>query len=895
MANTHSPLTSIFSGIKFRLFLLGAGPAFFLALILDFYFLHNRAHDLEQSLRDRGFALVHQLATASAYGLANGNSAYLQNLANQLLLEKQVASVKIYDIHGKALAIAQRIPQPLRVNQLNFETPIFDDGMLHNSSHDSLTIDFPADPATNKIIGHAQLKLSLAAILNIKQTVLVNSLIITFAGLLITPLLVYRLGSSMVEPLIKLTETVNALATGNMDARADFAAFAEIETLRQSFNAMAIGLKKNKSYLEQQIDNATNQLRVTLKSLKEKILSLEQTKELAVAQNDIKSQFLAHISHEIRTPMNSILGFTDLLSKTSLTIQQAEHVQLVKNSASNLLIIVNDILDYSSLESGKFKINIKPYDLYQSLEETVTLLSAQSENIPVVLDIPAYFPKQLATDPIRLQQIVTNLLGNAIKFTRRGHIILRCRLLDPTSLLISISDTGPGIPKQHHHQLFSPFLQLSEYAINTEIGTGLGLTISKNIIEGLNGSIGLLTRENIGSTFWFNLPITIVQPLQRIEPRQRACIIDYFSVRRNAFCKQLTRIGYHTCGLNSASELFDMKSRPIDILFLAPPVQKDNQFNLSSLLNRIKAKFRIPIVLLTAKNLNTEQFYREHCLALPAGSLFLTHFIASILKNNSFRKPPEIAPQPSQKYAILVADDNEINRLLLKSQLENRCKKLTLACNGKETVELLHSERYDLMLLDLQMPGMSGIDIIRLIKNSDCINAQTPSVAITAHAREEQRQDIIDAGFDECLIKPVLADQLNEIIDLWLPTEASEAPQEAFTSSQYIDFLQEKTQYNKDLTKTLFIKLFKELPEQINKIDAAISQNELYKAKEITHNLHGSVSFCGLTDLQQAAKCLELLLIEDNLPKIALHFHNLEISVQHFMAQKQKILSAINQ
>ena len=251
-------------------------------------------------------------------------------------------------------------------------------------------------------------------------------------------------------------------------------------------------------------------------------------------------------------------------------------------------------------------------------------------------------------------------------------------------------------------------------------------------------------------------------------------------------------------------------------------------------------------------------------------------------------------PQQPNNYSILIADDNEINRLLLKSQLENRCSNITMVNNGKDAHELLQSKPYDLIFLDLQMPELSGIDIIRSIKQPNNINCNTPSISITAHARPEQRQLIIEAGFDECLIKPVVADQLQELMELWLPQQKRHKINN-FSAANYIEMMLEKTQGNKELAGILFNKLFEELPQQIGEISKAFERKDIALANEITHIVHGSVSFCGLNDMQQPAKFVELLLTENDLPNAYRYFNELELYVENFIKQQQQITTVLEQ
>ena len=246
----------------------------------------------------------------------------------------------------------------------------------------------------------------------------------------------------------------------------------------------------------------------------------------------------------------------------------------------------------------------------------------------------------------------------------------------------------------------------------------------------------------------------------------------------------------------------------------------------------------------------------------------------------------------SNSFSILIADDNEINRQLLKLQLESHCKKITLANEGKSALSYIQNNKYDLILLDLQMPFFTGLDLIKFIKQAGSINADSPVIAITAHAQSQQRNSLIEAGFDECLIKPVLLEQLSEILDLWLPEKNSHLNHPTSTID-YVRILLDKTAGDRKLTQQLFCKLFSELQIQSDTIGQAIKDNDLSIAEEITHKLHGSVSFCGFTDLQSCARTLEICLSHNDSQQINPNFTLLKNQIIDFISLKESILNQL--
>lgn len=708
----------------------------------------------------------------------------------------------------------------------------------------------------------------------------------TFTGIIFTILLALRLSKTISQPIIDLTKTANDLANGKMDARAKTSNTSEIDLLCQSFNTMAERLQGTQNNLIHQIDLAVKELNITLLSLEEKNQSLEKSSQLAINQNKTKSQFLAHISHEIRTPMNGILGFTELLTKSKLSLQQLDQAQLIKSSASSLLAIVNEILDYSSLETGNFKIHISNFSLRENIENCVTTIIPASDKVQVIIDIDNNVPDIVSTDPLRLQQLITNLLGNACKFTHQGHIMVRCHLFKNNNLFFSISDTGSGIHKDHINDLFQPFLQTSEYAVNNELGTGLGLTICKNIIHRLGGKIGVCTQIDIGTTFWFNLPVTLSDAEKTTIPHYNILLIDHFKLRRNAFIKQLRYLGFKVTAVSAISNIKPDQNNRFDVIFYAEE-NNDPNHNISFKDQRQFFSITGSIFLLGTH----KTALLDNILPLPCRSSYLSNLINTCNKNIPLSQSTDIKENNNtinNCFSILIADDNEINRLLLKSQLEPYYKNITLADNGKTALSFLQKKKYDLIFLDLQMPYFSGQELIRIIKQPDSINKDSPVIAITAHAQSHQRKTLINSGFDECLIKPVLLEPLSEILDLWLTDDFNTANDNT-DKIDYVKILMEKTSGNGVLAVTIFNKLFIELEQQSQAIDHAIKTNNFALARQITHKLHGSVSFCGFTDIQTLAKAMEISLSENDKSQIPANFHHLKNKIITFLALKDSI------
>ncbi len=885
------------TGIRYRLLLLGILPSFSLVISVPFYFIQYHYLDLEHAHKAKGQITIEQLAISSISGVLSGNSAVLANISNALLEEPDIASVQIFDISNQMLAQSARMPFSAETNLLYFEHDIV-------MRPDTLSSNFLGIPyiqsnyEPGEKIGTVKISLSMERTHKRQQSYLVKSLLFIAVGISCTIALAIHLSKSISSPILALTKKANDLADGKMDTRAEGSSISEIDDLCQSFNTMAIGLQQTQLYLIHQVELAVKELTSTLSNLEEKNKILKKNTQLAIHQNKTKSQFISHISHEIRTPMNGVLGFIDLLTKSQLSIQQLEQVHLIKTSATSLLTIVNEILDYSSLETGDFKINISKFKFRENIENCATTVFPVSKQVQIILDIENNIPTFVPTDPIRLQQIITNLIGNACRFTSEGHIIIRCRLLNNNSLYISISDTGTGVPEDQVKDLFQPNIQSSDYTVNNEFGTGLGLTICRNIVTRLGGTLGVSTKYGIGSTFWLTLPVTFNETAPAAKQQASILVIDPFKLRRNAFVKQFKYIGYEVKSYSSVTKFGNHPNPGYDLIFYAE--DNDSNENIETgktkkILNQLRSVAnQAPVIFV---NSNKKYFPASNCLPFPCRSSYLNDLIITLTKTTeSLAKPVNTKTAiRSSAFSIFIADDNEINRLLLKSQLEVYCKNITLAKDGKTALVYLQQNKYDLIMLDLQMPHLSGLDLIKLVKQENCINKDSPIIAITAHAQSHQRKTLIDAGFDECLIKPVLLEQLFEILDLWLPENHKDYSTHVDGEMNYAMIMLEKTSGNIELAISLFNKLFSELKEQPQHIEKALEEKNYALAEEITHKLHGSVSFCGFHDLQEAAKALEIDLMKKNLSQLNTSFVHLKNKTVEFIVLKEKILNFLHE
>jgi two-component system sensor histidine kinase BarA len=860
-------------GVELRLLLLSVLPAVIITVLMAGYLIDTRVTDLDRALQERGDVVVRQLATAAAHSIELGDAKLLESFVNAALLENDVVEVAIQDRQGRLLASARRDdPALLAVAagdafRLTFTVPVH---ALRNPVASQQT------PATvgNETIGMVSIAMSHGLTEQAQRDTFWFALRISAGSLLLAAIIAYRMGKTISSPILSLTAAISRLTQGRLDTRADFPATRELADLRDGFNAMAAELERHQNRLQQQIADSTDLLHRSLVDLERQNRELESARKQAELQTEIKSQFLAHMSHEIRTPMNGIIGFTELIAQTPLSEEQREKLKLIERSAHNLLTIINEVLDLSKAEAGQVTLNEREFGLRNYLEDTVALAAAASPHVPIVLWVDPAAPGCLTADPVRLQQVVANLLTNAVKSTEQGRVVIRVRTIGAgAKLLISVSDSGRGIAEQDLENLFFPFLQLSRYAINHERGTGLGLTIARNIVTRMGGRIGVGSREGRGTTFWFTVPFKKCCEARSPQAVDAApvALVDFDRVSAQATRFQLEALGYSVRIIASAEQWLCMPWAPTTAVVLQTAGLEDKSgYPLNEWIDQVCSRDVFPVLLLENANERRQSGYRERgaiCLPQPVGSEKLRAALRSTHENivtarGAVDTGAESLPSPFGDLHVLVADDNEINRILLRAQLIKLGAEVDDARDGGEALEMLEIQPYDLVFIDLQMPVMDGLEVIEEVAKRQGPNSFTPMLAITAHAQPGQRQLLLNRGFVDCLIKPITVGQLTAAVTAVLESPDPESFPEYAAYRKHAVTLLERAYGDRAIAITVAKKLFAELPIQLEAIRSLLDGGSFSEAAHESHKVHGSASFCGLEELRRAAKALESKLLD---------------------------------
>ncbi len=894
--------------LKKHIFLATLIPTLLSMLFLTLYFFYMRMQDLEYNLQTQGESMIVQLSQSGRHSILTSNTEELFELTKFALENNHVDSVAIFDKHKRLLAY-----NGLDREYLSSEQDLQSlDKIMPRIIHHGNTIDFIAPIIMNddylkthhvtsvslagqeiekgQVIGWIAINLSYTSVYFQKYQTLSAIILIFLISLLISTFFATRLSRHILRPLKTILQALGHMQKGGVPEKPLPSLQNELGALGDAVKLVSEKIQLMRTEFQENADQATLDLRQTLETIERQNIELNLTQKHMVKANSIKSEFIANMSHEIRTPMNSIFGFTRLLQETTLTPIQKDYITTIYQASENLLVLINNVLDFSKAESGKLRLESIPMNLKNCLEDVLLTLahSAHSKQLELTYAFQESVPSCILGDPLRIKQILTNIIGNAIKFTDKGSVIVRTLLEHKNEkeadICINITDTGVGLSGEEKKCIMTALHQTTS-AMPTECGgTGLGLAVSKKLLDQMRGRIVFNSEKGKGSSFLISFTCKTVGDMENAScdkinfHGKKVWIHEEHPITRytithplrqwNLICDETSTLaeGLAKIPVSSAYDLI--------IIGMQPTANFDIFYN--TLLRSVLQAAQCPVLVLA--NSTEQHLYNNlkkegvgDTISKPVLSHVLKDAVERLLASSSEENPAtlssaHVAQYPLAKIHILTIDDNRHNNYLLKTLLERLGATVTTAEDGHYGVLLASKHPYDIILMDLRMPHMDGYSATALIRKSNCLNYQTPIIAVSAHITASEKTQLSDSGFTHYLTKPVVQEQIVEMILRYLhKRHAPDVPSAALQhaplpySNEHIDLQVGKNLAGgkEHLAIEMLEMLSQSIPDDLREISKAYQEKSFDMLLELVHRFHGAVCYAGTPRLKKLTDALE--------------------------------------
>ncbi|MAA59411.1 MAG: hybrid sensor histidine kinase/response regulator [Pseudomonadales bacterium] len=885
-------------GLKSRALTISLLPVLVIGLVLASLFTAQRFQELDQSLHDQGEMIAAAFAHGIFESMTQRQGHTLPFYAQRILEEDNVRSVAIHEVDGTLITRAGPKMRPLPEG-----VPLLPDPTRKHASSrltdTTLRVIHPIYPASSyhplageeANAGWLEVEIDRSNLVIAKYRSLLYTTLLLVIALAISGAVAIRFANGIGRVVDGINSALTEMSQGDLAVRLKEDAYGELRTLQSALNQLGSSILEGQQELQQNVDQATEDLRETLETIEIQNIELDLARKEALEASRIKSEFLANMSHEIRTPLNGIIGFTNLLLKSDISLTQRDYLDTIQKSSESLLSIINDILDFSKIEAGKLVLDQIPLNFQEVVEDVLTMLApmAYEKHLEQVSLFYSDVPTGVIGDPLRLKQILTNLVNNAIKFTEHGEVVIRVMLDDQkddlATIKVTVSDTGIGLTKEQQRALFSAFRQADTTTARRFGGTGLGLVISKHLVEQMRGEIGLDSEPGQGSTFWFTFRAKVHNKDASYVPLiiNQSCKIAIYDVNatvranlRNTLQKRKIEVVEYADMGALTNLLRSTDSAQPQAVILGVNAQKPKYTEITQLckLNH----HRIPLILhgnpadqtTLAELLDGDQL---PLITKPLCQQKTYEVLGNLLESDAFdTESPDPSYDPltvdnltAEDLNIIAVDDNPANLKLLCALLEDLQVTVTACDSGMKALQQIEQRDFDLVLMDIQMPVMDGVETAQRIRSMEGKEAHTPIIAVTAHALASEKHTLLNSGMDDYVTKPINEAQLIHIIHKWTgvnlhaedDSESRTADENGGESAVDMKLGLKLANNKEDLAEEMLEMLFNALQKDKDTIRVLLEDEDYETLQEVVHKLHGATRYTGVPFLQEASQVLE--------------------------------------